>query len=641
MELQPLNIVSLIEANPITKLTSTYQVKILEKIKERFTSFEQQLFLSSFYCYLNYHQTLDFVIDLDNVWKWMGFSQKIRAKELLEKNFTLDIDYKKSAVQNLKPVNGGQNKQIIMMNIRTFKSLCLKSQTKKAEEIHNYYINLEEVVQDTIIEQCETLTKQLVTAQEELKNKNELINKKDTEIEEITNKGDMDLKRMKEKTLISSYPDGKQVVYIGKFEDKLKFGFSDNIKRRINEHKNDFGPQFILLYVVESSSNVRIEKEIKKILKSRIVSKVINEKNQTELIQISDEYTAEMFYQQILDIKDNFLKTLTIESLEKEINEHIFRITELENIEIQLNAKIKAMEKTIMIKDKEFQEINKRAIGSNSWALELQKDNELCMKRIKDFELKLQKKEENSIENKVITKSQSEPIVYIPKIEEQINPIFEQDTPNLITISEPEPIIEKPELIIEKPEPIIEKPEPIIEKPEPIIENLTIEQVNKKAVKVKKNDKNIIARNIKTGEERTYKTYTDVYIDPDIQIGVHSLPQNYLNKPVQYKGFVFYEFGKPYWQPPDNFIYYVMKKPSTHMQMCKSVEISTGNVLFFNSMIEASWHLSLIYKDFPYNETNRRTLRHACEDGKKSIIYPISLFEWSKCNENIGYWKNK
>ena len=71
MELQPLNIVSLIEANPITKLTATYQVKILEKIKERFTSFEQQLFLSSFYCYLNYHQTLDFVIDLDNVWKWL------------------------------------------------------------------------------------------------------------------------------------------------------------------------------------------------------------------------------------------------------------------------------------------------------------------------------------------------------------------------------------------------------------------------------------------------------------------------------------------------------------------------------------------------------------------------------------------
>ena len=81
MESQTLNIVSLIESNPITTLTATYQVKVLEKVKEKFTSFEQQLFLSSFYCYLNFNQTLDFIIDLDNVWKWLGFGQKVRAKE--------------------------------------------------------------------------------------------------------------------------------------------------------------------------------------------------------------------------------------------------------------------------------------------------------------------------------------------------------------------------------------------------------------------------------------------------------------------------------------------------------------------------------------------------------------------------------
>ena len=167
-------------------------------------------------------------------------------------------------------------------SLGSFKSLCLKCPTKKATEIHNYYINLEEVVQDTIIEQCESLTKQLVTTQEELKNKNELINQKDTEIEQITNKSDIELKRMKEKTMVASYPDGKQVVYIGKFEDKLKFGRTDHLSDRVKKHKIEIGPQFILLYVMETIFNVRIEKEIKKILKSRIVSKVINEKNQTE-----------------------------------------------------------------------------------------------------------------------------------------------------------------------------------------------------------------------------------------------------------------------------------------------------------------------------------------------------------------------
>jgi len=62
-----LNIVNLIEKNPITKLTNTYNNKLLIKIKENFTDAQQQLFISSFYCYLNYNQTTDFVIDLDNI----------------------------------------------------------------------------------------------------------------------------------------------------------------------------------------------------------------------------------------------------------------------------------------------------------------------------------------------------------------------------------------------------------------------------------------------------------------------------------------------------------------------------------------------------------------------------------------------
>ena len=92
--MQELNIVELIENNPISKLSKEYNNKLLNKIKENFTGFEQQLFVSSFYCYLNYDKNLDFVIDLDNVWKWMGFSSKFTSMRILEKNFKLNIDYK-------------------------------------------------------------------------------------------------------------------------------------------------------------------------------------------------------------------------------------------------------------------------------------------------------------------------------------------------------------------------------------------------------------------------------------------------------------------------------------------------------------------------------------------------------------------
>ena len=88
------NIVDLIENNPITRLSNTYQSNLLTKIKAKFTDQEQQMFVASFYCYLNYNPKEDFVIDLDNVWKWLGFNQKHNAKHLLEKQFIIDIDYK-------------------------------------------------------------------------------------------------------------------------------------------------------------------------------------------------------------------------------------------------------------------------------------------------------------------------------------------------------------------------------------------------------------------------------------------------------------------------------------------------------------------------------------------------------------------
>ena len=144
--MQELNIVELIEKNPISKLSKTYNNKLINKIKENFNGFEQQLFVSSFYCYLNYDKNIDFVVDLDDIWKWLGFSTKQNSERVLEKHFKLDIDYK-TAPQvgcvtsndekllinldkqdntiKLVKQNGGHNKQTILLTIKCFKSLCL------------------------------------------------------------------------------------------------------------------------------------------------------------------------------------------------------------------------------------------------------------------------------------------------------------------------------------------------------------------------------------------------------------------------------------------------------------------------------------------------------------------------------------
>ena len=87
-----LDIVKLIEKNPITRLSQDYQSKLLNKIKNKFTEGQQQQFVSSFYCYLNHDSKNEFIIDLDDVWKWLGFSRKDPAKRLLDNEFIKDFN---------------------------------------------------------------------------------------------------------------------------------------------------------------------------------------------------------------------------------------------------------------------------------------------------------------------------------------------------------------------------------------------------------------------------------------------------------------------------------------------------------------------------------------------------------------------
>jgi phage anti-repressor protein len=155
-----LNIQTLIESNPISKISTKCNEQLIKKLTENFTTDHQKLFLGSFYCYLNYDSKKDFVIDLDFLWKWLDFSTKRKAKELLFKYFTENIDYIISDLSETDKNNdfalprgkaktetrGGSNKQKIMMNIRTFKSMCLKANTKKSNDIQNYFIDLEEAI---------------------------------------------------------------------------------------------------------------------------------------------------------------------------------------------------------------------------------------------------------------------------------------------------------------------------------------------------------------------------------------------------------------------------------------------------------------------------------------------------------------
>jgi hypothetical protein len=187
-----LNIAHLIEKNSITRLSKEYENKFLTKIKENFSENQQQLFAASFYCYLNYDKKKDFVIDFDNVWKWLGYTRKSDGKRVLEKFFTVDIDYQVKAgaeiggaaftpeiTETNTPNLGGAglNKETIMLTVNTFKKFCLKAGTKKADEVHDYYLKLEELLQETVNEESNELRKQLGNEKEEKKKVEDKLNR--------------------------------------------------------------------------------------------------------------------------------------------------------------------------------------------------------------------------------------------------------------------------------------------------------------------------------------------------------------------------------------------------------------------------------------------------------------------------------
>ena len=63
---------------------------LIRLIKEEFNENDNQLFQMSFQLYnSSYNKPNDYIIDLDNIWKWIGFSKKCYAKTLLITKFNL------------------------------------------------------------------------------------------------------------------------------------------------------------------------------------------------------------------------------------------------------------------------------------------------------------------------------------------------------------------------------------------------------------------------------------------------------------------------------------------------------------------------------------------------------------------------
>jgi len=352
-----LNIVELIENNPITKLSSSYNGKLLTKIQEGFTDFEQQLFVSSFYCYLKCDTKNDFVIDLDDVWKWLGFTLKSSAKRILEQCFTIDKDYKlllSFKAKQTTGTRGGHNKELFMMNVKTFKSLCLKAGTKKADEIHDYYLKMEEIIHQVVQEESDELKLQLEQKDKQLDQAKQhmstsiILNQKEKE-------------RLVEQTLILQFPVNTQCIYYGRIDNRslgqaprlhneqlIKFGQSNNLAERIAVHKKNFD-NFRLVAAFKVKNKIEIENCMKRhpVLKKRVRSLMIDGLNHRELLALDEaDFT--------IDKIDDHIKQIIKEN---EYNIENYNLLLEKNC--RLEDEIRKLENDVKEKDKQIDDTNK------------------------------------------------------------------------------------------------------------------------------------------------------------------------------------------------------------------------------------------------------------------------------------------
>jgi hypothetical protein len=341
------NIVDLIEKNPISKLSSTYNSKLISKIQSNFSGYEQQLFVTSFYCYLNYDKSNDFVVDLDELWEWLGFKQKVNAKVILEKHFKVNIDYEILAPQeggtniNLlsdiaeqdfqSKKHGGQNIKKIFLTIKCFKSLCLKAQTKKASEIHEYYIKLEDVLHEVLEEESNELKL--------------LLEKKEKEIE---------------KAIIKQFPLNTECIYFGTIDNTndsneklIKFGHTNDLSTRVLDHHKKY-TNFQLVSAFRVQNKVEIENLIKSHpkIKKQIRTIQINEKNKTEIIAYNETtFTIDKLNYYIKEIINS--KTYSIDNFNKLLKQN----EELLNENNELKNQLKNNNETILKQNLEINEL--------------------------------------------------------------------------------------------------------------------------------------------------------------------------------------------------------------------------------------------------------------------------------------------
>ncbi len=225
---------------------------------------EESIFLKNFQMYLLSEHDDECIMDLDDVYEWMGLSTKGNAKRFLVKHFQEPEHYQ--IISRATRTKGGQNKETIMLSVDTFKMMCMLAKTDRGKQTRMYYLKLEKAMHKHMQQNNSALVEFLKT-----KHENNM-----------------------EQALIKSFED-TSCVYIVRKEvmssnaDDLvvKFGRTTNIRQRVTEYRCRF-PDYMLLHAFKCHSAENFERYI--LNKPDVAARRING---TECLRMDSSFTVE------------------------------------------------------------------------------------------------------------------------------------------------------------------------------------------------------------------------------------------------------------------------------------------------------------------------------------------------------------
>ena len=246
-----------------------------------------------------------------------------------------------------------------MLSINTFKRFCLKAGTKKADQIHEYYLKLEETLHEIVNEESNELRLQLKNQVTTAEKEKELL---------------------RERTLLEQFPDNIQCIYYGIIDNKsekdeklIKFGNSNFLRNRVDTHKRRY-ENFRLINAFKVENKIQIENSLKKhaIINEKRRTITINNTKSTELL-VRDGFSFEQFDSIIKDIilsveysVDNYKKLLEEND---RMNKEIQKLnSEIENLKSQ---------KSTIEEIRSDRNIDDENIQSRSW-LAVQSSKKCC-----------------------------------------------------------------------------------------------------------------------------------------------------------------------------------------------------------------------------------------------------------------------